>query len=175
MPSIQSGSVRIILLLMGLIEEYVWNVSAASSVVWLRAPLDLRWPRHALINARADDPTHNKHKKTAKKWIEYLFFSHKICWPLQEMIKSAVLPIRVLLSERFLLTKTTVKGFLSHPLTRARAECSPEHSYLCSHRVCVHRFSFMPGRVITGKRVRLHGRVFNSLILFSGVFWHSEW
>lgn len=65
-----------------------------------------------------------------------LFFS-----PSQNMLtaarndKNALLPIHVLLSERFLLTKTTLKGFLSHTLTGGRAECLSEHSYLCSYPV----------------------------------------
>lgn len=87
----------------------------------------------------------------------------------------ALLPIQALLSERFLFSKATRKRFsLPHAHRREGSLSVTALVWPESFCVCVHRFSFVPGCVIRGKRVKLHERVFNSLLFFYSVLWHLD-
>lgn len=112
--------------------------------------------------------THNRREKHIQEMNKILFFPPHKTHSTARNAKNALWP-STCCYHSFLSTKTALNGFLSHTLAGGRAGCVSE---LWCKRVCIHTFAFVPGRVITETRVKLHGRVLNGLIFFSAVFWH---
>lgn len=141
------------------------------------------WPR--LIKARADHPTLS-HTQVQ----QIFFFLKKRKTPRAK--KNCILLYR----NTFTATRNYEKCSIAHTSTAIRPlpldkDYSERFSLPHAHRkegrlfvkalvplesfcVCVHRFSFVSGCVIRGKRVKLHERAFKSLIFFYSVFWHLD-